>query len=224
MTTTPTMRWCSSRTTLVTRGTRSKASCSEPLSSATTTSRLVHVKTALVREKKCWSTVDPHFSIFKHISSVKTRTSLRCCDELATPTSLCQWGDSAAPSAPMFHQESPPQTRHHGDLWQWGVKAQWNYIGPAGCSHVFYATVQVEGLLTSACIKELCPLDEAQVAGPGPQSLGIPEAQFGIEMISLQTLLPVDGVVATGIVRTAHPDLKTNGTQVNFSLDWKDLK
>lgn len=70
--------------------------------------------------------------------------------------------------------------------------------------------------LTSACVKQLCPLDEAQVACPGPQSLGIPEAQFGIEMISLQTLLPVDGVVATGIVRTAHPDLKTNDTEVNF--------
>lgn len=52
MTTTPTIRWCSSRTTLVTRGTRSKASCSEPLSSATTTNRLVHVKTALGREEK----------------------------------------------------------------------------------------------------------------------------------------------------------------------------
>lgn len=214
MTTTPTMRWCSSRTTLVTRGTRSKASCSEPLSSATTTSRLVHVKTALGREEKCWATMFLH--IHQHTSGLETRTFLRCCDELATPTSLYQWGGSAAPSAPTFHQESPPQTRHRGDLWQWRVKVQWNDTSPAGCSHVLCATVEGEGVLTSACIKELCPLDEAQVACPGPQSQGIPEAQFGIEMISLQTLLPVDGVVATGIVRTAHPDLKTNDTQVNF--------
>lgn len=52
ITTTPTIRWCSSNTTLVTSGTRSKASCSDPQSSATTTSRFVQVNTALQRGKK----------------------------------------------------------------------------------------------------------------------------------------------------------------------------
>lgn len=52
ITTTPTIRWCSSNTTLVTSGTRSKASCSDPQSSATTTSRFVQVNTALQWEKR----------------------------------------------------------------------------------------------------------------------------------------------------------------------------
>lgn len=52
ITTTPTIRWCSSNTTLVTSGTRSKASCSDPQSSATTTSRFVQVNTALQWEKE----------------------------------------------------------------------------------------------------------------------------------------------------------------------------
>ena len=47
MTTIPTTSWCSSKTMFVTRGTRSKASFSFPSNSATTTSRLVHVNTAL---------------------------------------------------------------------------------------------------------------------------------------------------------------------------------
>lgn len=60
MTTTPTIRWCSSRTALVIRGTRSSASCSEPHSSDTTTSRLVHVNTALrgtrtQKQRYCWT-------------------------------------------------------------------------------------------------------------------------------------------------------------------------
>lgn len=54
--------------------------------------------------------------------------------------------------------------------------------------------------LTSACIQQLRSLDEAQVAGPGPQSVGLPEAESGVEMVCLQALLPIDGVVATGIV------------------------
>lgn len=61
--------------------------------------------------------------------------------------------------------------------------------------------------LTSACIQQLSPLDEAQVARSGPQSMGLPKAEPGVEMIRLQTLLPVDGVVATGTVRAAYPDL-----------------
>lgn len=74
------------------------------------------------------------------------------------------------------------------------------------------------GPLTSAGVEQLGPLDEAQVAGPGPQRLGVPEAQFGVEVVGLQTLLPVDGVVAAGVVRTAHPDLKTKAAQRNSTL------
>lgn len=46
-TATPTIRWCSSSTTFVINGTKSKASLSFPSNSATTTRRLVHVNTAL---------------------------------------------------------------------------------------------------------------------------------------------------------------------------------
>lgn len=123
MTTTPTMRWCSSRTTLVTSGTRSKASCSEPLSSATTTSRLVHVNTALRSEKwekfrflLLFATRINNATLSAHLLLL---TSLRCCGGRGTRTSRCRWGDNAAPSTPAFHPGIPPQTRHHGDLW-WG--------------------------------------------------------------------------------------------------------
>lgn len=115
-----------------------------------------------------------------------------------TPTSQCRWGDSAAPSAPAFHRGSPPQTRHHGDLEE-------RRADPNKASRSAEAGLP----LTSTGVKQLRPLDEAQVARPGPQSLGVPEAQLGVEMVSLQTLLAVDGVVATGIVGTAYPDLKT---------------
>lgn len=61
--------------------------------------------------------------------------------------------------------------------------------------------------LTSAGVQQLRPLDEAQVPRPGPQGVGLPEGEFGVEVIRLQALLPVDGVVATGTVSAAHPDL-----------------
>lgn len=67
--------------------------------------------------------------------------------------------------------------------------------------------------LTSARIQQLGPLDEAQVARPGPQSVGLPKAESGVEMIRLQALLPVDGVVATGTVRAVHPDLNKHKTK-----------
>lgn len=37
--------------------------------------------------------------------------------------------------------------------------------------------------------------------------MGLPKAESGVEMICLQALLPVDGVVATGAMRAIHPDL-----------------
>lgn len=64
---------------------------------------------------------------------------------------------------------------------------------------------------TSARIQELGPLDEAQVARPGPQGVGLPEAELGVEVVCLEALLPVDGVVAAGTVRAVHPDLSRDG-------------
>lgn len=66
--------------------------------------------------------------------------------------------------------------------------------------------------LTSTCIQQLCSLDETQVTGPGPQSLGLPKAEPGVEVVCLQALLPINGVVATGIVWAVHPNLHKKKT------------
>lgn len=65
---------------------------------------------------------------------------------------------------------------------------------------------------TSAGVQQLGPLDEAQVARPGPQRVRLPEAEPGVEVVRLQALLAVDGVVAAGAVRAAHPDLSKRQT------------
>lgn len=61
--------------------------------------------------------------------------------------------------------------------------------------------------LTSAGVQQLGPLDEAQVARPGPQCVRLPEAEPGVEVVRLQALLAVDCVVAAGTMRATHPDL-----------------
>lgn len=61
--------------------------------------------------------------------------------------------------------------------------------------------------LTSACIQQLGSFDEAQVTRPSPKGLRIPEAEFGVEVICLQALLSIDGIVAAGAVGGVHPDL-----------------
>lgn len=61
---------------------------------------------------------------------------------------------------------------------------------------------------TSTRIQQLSSLDEAQVSRPGPESLRIPKAQFGVEVIRLQALLSINGVVAAGAVRRVHPNLQ----------------
>lgn len=66
--------------------------------------------------------------------------------------------------------------------------------------------------LTSAGVQQLGPLDEAQVARPGPQRVRLPEAEPGVEVVRLQALLTVDGIVAAGAVRAAHPDLSKRQT------------
>lgn len=62
-------------------------------------------------------------------------------------------------------------------------------------------------ILTSAGISQLSAAQEAQVSRPGPDSLRVTKAEFGVEVVSVQSLLAVNCVVACGIVRTAHPDL-----------------
>lgn len=64
-------------------------------------------------------------------------------------------------------------------------------------------------LLTSAGVRELGAPQEAQVAGPRPHGLGVAEAQLGAEVVGVQRLLAVHGVVAGGVVRAAHPHLDT---------------
>ncbi len=62
-------------------------------------------------------------------------------------------------------------------------------------------------ILTSTGISQLSAPQEAQVARPRPHSLGVAEAELGVEVVSMQRLLTIDCVVACGVVRTAHPDL-----------------
>lgn len=62
-------------------------------------------------------------------------------------------------------------------------------------------------ILTSAGISQLSAPQEAQVARPRPDSLGVAEAELGVEVVSMQRLLTINCVVACGIVRTAHPNL-----------------
>lgn len=79
----------------------------------------------------------------------------------------------------------------------------------ASPSHYYIITMSpnIKCPLTSTCIQQLCSLDETQVTGPGPQSLGLPKAEPGVEVVCLQALLPINGVVATGIVWAVHPNL-----------------
>lgn len=63
--------------------------------------------------------------------------------------------------------------------------------------------------LTSAGVRQLGASQEAQVAGSRPHSLGVTEAQLGAEVVGVQRLLPVHGVIAGGVVRAAHPYLDT---------------
>ena len=75
------------------------------------------------------------------------------------------------------------------------------------------------GSLTPASAEQLCPLDEAQVACPGPQSLRVSKTELGVKVICLQALLPIDGVVATGTVGAVHPDLTGRGGRVGKYTD-----
>ncbi len=62
-------------------------------------------------------------------------------------------------------------------------------------------------VLTSTGIGELSAPQEAQVARPRPDRLGVAKAELSVEVVSMQRLFAVNCVVACGVVRTAHPDL-----------------
>lgn len=80
-------------------------------------------------------------------------------------------------------------------------------IAPPSHYYIITMSPNTKCPLTSTCIQQLCSLDETQVTGPGPQSLGLPKAEPGVEVVCLQALLPINGVVATGIVWAVHPNL-----------------
>lgn len=79
-------------------------------------------------------------------------------------------------------------------------------------------------IFTSAGISQLGPAQEAQVSGPSPHRLRVPEAQPGAEVVRLQRLVAVDGEVSAGVVAAVHPDLRAQtqpGTiGVHSSLSW----
>lgn len=62
-------------------------------------------------------------------------------------------------------------------------------------------------ILTSAGISQLSAPQKAQIARPCPDSLSVPEAELGVEVVRMQRLLSINGIVTCSIVRTAHPDL-----------------
>lgn len=60
---------------------------------------------------------------------------------------------------------------------------------------------------TGSC--ELRPANKAKVSSSSPKCLSsITKAQASVEMISWEGFIIVDGVVATGCMRTIHPNLK----------------
>lgn len=71
-------------------------------------------------------------------------------------------------------------------------------------------------VFTSTGVQEIGSLYETQVTCPGPQCLRVTKAELGVEVVGLEALLPVDGVVATGVVRAVHPDLKKQGVHTHF--------
>lgn len=84
---------------------------------------------------------------------------------------------------------------------------QLNTLSPPKCFDTNWAL----RVLTSTGISQFSAPQEAQVASPRPDSLGVSEAKLGVEVVSMQGLLTVNCVVACGVVGTAHPDLLHTG-------------
>ena len=139
ITTMPTISWCSwnnvcegrglfrprwkkleliqstSRTTLVTSGTRSRASFSPPSSSATTTSRFVHVNTALQ-----WICLWNQFSFW-----IQSLTILRSSCVPWELSFQCRWGDISCLAGSRSRQEHPQQTLRRGALRRKRISDEW---------------------------------------------------------------------------------------------------
>lgn len=69
------------------------------------------------------------------------------------------------------------------------------------------------GTLTSVGVSKLGAAEEAQVARPGPDRLGVPETEPGVEVVGLEDLLAVTAVVAAAVVSAVHPDLQEQANQ-----------
>lgn len=69
------------------------------------------------------------------------------------------------------------------------------------------------GTLTSVGVSELGAAEEAQVARPGPDRLGVSETEPGVEVVGLEDLLAVTAVVAAAVVSAVHPDLQERANQ-----------
>lgn len=72
---------------------------------------------------------------------------------------------------------------------------------------------RVAGTLTSVGVSKLGAAEEAQVACPGPDRLGVPETEPGVEVVGLEDLLAVTAVVAAAVVSAVHPDLQEQANQ-----------
>lgn len=77
----------------------------------------------------------------------------------------------------------------------------------AACQCQLSVSLQLSSALTSVGVSQLGPAQEAQVSGPSPHCLRVPEAQPGAEVVRLQRLVAIDGEVSTGVVAAVHPDL-----------------
>jgi len=131
--------------------------------------------------------------------------------------SRCQWDGTSSPAAPWPPPEPPPRTERHASL-----SPHTNTESVPVFATADRRNARVERAnITSVGISELSASEETKVACPGPQSLGLPKAESGVEVICLEALLPINGVVATGTVRRGYPDLHND--RKADERGWKDV-
>lgn len=75
-----------------------------------------------------------------------------------------------------------------------------------------------ERRLTSVGVGELGAAEEAQVARPGPGSLGVSKTESGVEVVGLENLLAVTAVVTAAVMSAVHPDLQESPDNLLFSI------
>ena len=83
-----------------------------------------------------------------------------------------------------------------------------DHTPPSEAPHqpLYSASIQ-GGPHTSAGVGQLCATQEPQVARPGPVGDCVSKAESGVEVVRVQRLLSVHGVVPRCIVGAAHPNL-----------------